>query len=72
VIDAEVALTATARIRFIRPVRLGEKLVAKATVRSQDRDSSKVWVETKVQGEPVFTATFRVFRMSEAKRSETP
>jgi acyl-coenzyme A thioesterase PaaI-like protein len=64
VIDADVALTATARIRFIRPVKLGEKLVAKAVVRSQNGDESKVRVETKVQGELVFTATFRVVRLS--------
>jgi len=67
VIDAEVALTATARIRFVRPVRLGEKLVAKAVVRSQKGDECKVRVETKVQGETVFTATFRVFRMQDGK-----
>jgi acyl-coenzyme A thioesterase PaaI-like protein len=64
VIDADVALTATARIRFVRPVKLGEKLIAKAIVRSRDGDESKVRVETKVQGETVFTATFRVFRVT--------
>ncbi|MFY0542841.1 transcription factor FapR [Brevibacillus sp. H7] len=64
VIDADVALTATARIRFIRPVKLGEKLVAKAVVRSANGDECKVRVETKVHGELVFTATFRVVRMS--------
>ncbi len=64
VIDAEVALTASARIRFVRPVKLGEKLVAKAVVRSHSGEESKVRVETKVQGETVFTATFRVFRVS--------
>ncbi|UFJ42071.1 transcription factor FapR [Brevibacillus humidisoli] len=64
VIDAEVALTATARIRFVRPVKLGEKLVAKAVVRSRSESESKVRVETKVQGETVFTATFRVVCIS--------
>ncbi|WP_232696990.1 transcription factor FapR [Brevibacillus daliensis] len=63
VIDADVALTATARIRFVRPVKQGEKLIAKAVVRSTNGDESKVRVETKVQGEKVFTATFRVFRI---------
>jgi acyl-coenzyme A thioesterase PaaI-like protein len=70
VIDADVALTASARIRFIRSVRLGEKLVAKAVVRSRNGDECKVRVETKVQGELVFTATFRVVGMSDvAKRN---
>lgn len=63
VINAEVALTASARIRFVRPVKLGEKLVAKAVVRSSQGDECKVRVETKVQGEVVFSATFRVYRM---------
>ena len=64
VIDADVALTATARIRFVRPVRLGEKVVAKAVVRSRNGDECKVRVEAKVQGELVFTATFRVVRIT--------
>ncbi|AMA72629.1 transcription factor FapR [Aneurinibacillus thermoaerophilus] len=63
VIDADVVLTAAARIRYIRPVRLGEKLVAKATVRETKGDQSKVRVETRVQDELVFSGTFRVFRM---------
>ncbi|MGW9128925.1 transcription factor FapR [Paenibacillus chitinolyticus] len=67
VINADVALTATARIRFVRPVRAGEKLVAKALVRSRNGDECKVRVETKVQGELVFTATFRVVGMSGAQ-----
>lgn len=60
VLDAEVALTASARIRYIRPVRLGEKLIAKAEVRGQSSNGWKVRVETKVHGETVFTGTFRV------------
>lgn len=61
-INADVALTATARIRFIRPVKLGERLVAKAVVRSSSGDESRVRVETKVQNEVVFSASFRVVR----------
>ncbi|CEH32035.1 fatty acid biosynthesis transcriptional regulator [Aneurinibacillus migulanus] len=63
VIDADVVLTAAARIRYIRPVRLGERLVAKAAVRETKGDQSKVRVETRVQDELVFSGTFRVFRM---------
>ncbi|MGO0061784.1 transcription factor FapR [Brevibacillus fluminis] len=61
-INADVALTATARIRFIRPVKLGERLVAKAVVRSSSGDESRVRVETRVQNEVVFSASFRVVR----------
>lgn len=68
VINAEVVLTATARLRFVRPVKLGEKVVAKAVVRSQTGNESKVRVETKVQGETVFTGTFRVFSLTPETR----
>jgi len=69
VIDAEIALTSTADIRFIRPVRLGEKCVAKAFVRSGSSRSSKVRVEvfTYVGEELVFQGSFMVYR---AKKGE--
>ena len=64
VIDAEIALTSTADIRFIRPVRLGEKCVAKAYVRAGSSGSSKVRVEvfTYVGEELVFQGSFMVYR----------
>jgi acyl-coenzyme A thioesterase PaaI-like protein len=65
VIDADVVLTAAARLRYVRPVRLGERLVAKAVVRSTDGEQSKVRVETRSQDELVFSGTFRVYRTRE-------
>jgi len=65
VVNAEVVLTGAARIRFIRPIKLGEKLVAKAVVRSQKKDQTMVRVETRVNGELVFTGTFRVFKAAD-------
>lgn len=62
VMNTDVALTATARIRYIRPIKLGERLVAKAVVRSNSGDESRIRVETKVQNEVVFSASFRVVR----------
>lgn len=67
VIDADVVLTVAARIRYVRPVALGEKLVAKATVRSTDGEQSKVRVETRIRDELVFTGTFRVLRIKDRK-----
>lgn len=63
-IDAEVVLTAIARIRYVRPVKLGEKLIAKAVVRASQGNESKVRVETRVQDELVFTGSFRVYRIT--------
>ncbi|MGE5703617.1 MAG: transcription factor FapR [Clostridia bacterium] len=70
-IDADVALTATARVRFIRPVKLGERLVAKAVVRSRMGDESRIRVETKVQNEVVFSASFRVVRTDQESSHES-
>lgn len=69
VTDAEVALTASARIRFVRPVYRGERLVAKATVVASDPERNRVRVETRVGGELVFSGTFTVYRAArEAQR----
>lgn len=62
VINEEMALTASATIRFIRPVRLGERLVAKAEVKSIEGEKSKVKVDTFVREELVFTSTFMIHR----------
>lgn len=65
VIDDEIALTAAADIRFIRPVKLGEKCIAKAYVRSIAGASGKASVEvfTYVADELVFQGNFTVYRM---------
>lgn len=63
VIDDEIALTASANIRFIRAVRLHEKCVAKAFVRSSPADQGKVKVEvfTYVGDELVFQGNFQIY-----------
>lgn len=67
VIDGEVVLTAAARIRYIRPVKLGEKLISKAVVTSTQGNESKVRVETRVEDELVFKGTFRVTRINDLR-----
>jgi acyl-coenzyme A thioesterase PaaI-like protein len=64
VINEEIALTASADIRFIRPVRLGEKCIAKAFVRSTAGKSGKAKVEvfTYVGEELVFQGNFVIYR----------
>lgn len=56
VIGAEVVLTGSARIRYKRPVFLGEKIVAKATVKTQRSTTFLVSVHSKVDLEIVFKA----------------
>ncbi|OYD06443.1 transcription factor FapR [Paludifilum halophilum] len=65
VVDAEVVLTATASIRFIRPVRLGERCVAKAYVTKETHHRTQVDVQTTVEEEIVFQGVFDVYRSKE-------
>jgi acyl-coenzyme A thioesterase PaaI-like protein len=63
IIDAEVALTGASKVSFIRPVRLGEKIVAKAFTNSKTGKRYNISVTSKSNNETVFTGEFRVFAM---------
>lgn len=71
-IDDEVALTASADIRFLRPVRLGERCVAKGYVKSAaaDKGRAKVEVFTYVGDDLVFQGHFVVYRSGKREREE--
>ncbi len=60
-VDADVVLTGLANIKFKRPVRVGERLVARAEVIRRRRNQHVVLVVTRVKGEPVFRGKFVVF-----------
>lgn len=64
VINDEVALTASADIRFIRSVKLHEKCIAKAYVRSisGEKGKAKVEVFTYIGDEMVFQGNFVIYR----------
>lgn len=72
VINDEIALTASADIRFIRMVRLGEKCIAKAQVRSLAGRGGKAEVDvfTYVGEELVFQGHFKVYRSAIEEYSE--
>ncbi|MFZ5943785.1 MAG: transcription factor FapR [Bacillota bacterium] len=59
-IDAEVVLTGSARIRYRRPVYLNEKLVANAYLARQRSNKHLVKVVSKVGAEEVFVGKFIV------------
>ncbi|MCI3919066.1 transcription factor FapR [Paenibacillus sp. TRM 82003] len=63
-INDEVALTASADLRFLRPVRLKERCVAKGYVKSAPGDKGKAKVEifTYVGEDLVFQGHFVVYR----------
>lgn len=62
VINDEIALTASADIRFIRSVKLHEKCIAKAYVRSIKMSKAKVEVFTYISDEMVFQGNFLIYR----------
>lgn len=62
IIDAKVVLTASANIRFIRSVRLGDECVAKAKIVQRSSHRLRVEVETCVEEETVFRGTFIMVR----------
>ncbi len=66
VVNNEKALTASADIRFIRSVKLGEKCIAKAYVRSisGQKGKAKVEVFTYVGEETVFHGSFLIYRFA--------
>lgn len=72
VINNEVALTASADIRFIRQVKLNEKCIAKAYVRSisGQKGKAKVEVFSYVGEEMVFQGNFLIYRSSKEMYNE--
>ncbi len=60
-IDAEVALTGTAKVSFKRPVKLAEKVISKAIVKSKKGNKYTVYAESKIGAEVVFDGIFVVF-----------
>jgi len=61
VVDAQMALTGASRVVFKRPVRLGEKITAKAAVTSVKGNRYNIKVISRVNLEEVFIGNFTVF-----------
>ncbi|MBC7346492.1 MAG: transcription factor FapR [Clostridia bacterium] len=60
VIDAALVLTGSARVRYRRPVYVGEKVIAKAVVKVVRGPTVLVSVYSQVKGETVFKGQFVV------------
>jgi len=70
VIDADVVLTGSARVRFKRPVLQGEKVIAKAVVKTKKHNSFLVSTYLKVDGEIVFKGHFIMFAQDKRQLEE--
>lgn len=62
-IDDELALTSTATIRFVRPVKLGDRVIAKAEVSAINEDRTVVDVQSYITDKIAFEGTFHVHRL---------
>ncbi|MBX0356482.1 transcription factor FapR [Halobacillus sp. Nhm2S1] len=70
-INDELALTAHSEITFTRPVKLGERVVAKATVKGEDeKGRTLVNVHSYVGNEEVFGGTFEMYRSNQQKEMD--
>lgn len=69
IIDAPIALTGSVEMRFLRPVTIGERLVAKAEVVAAEGRRFVVEVNTKAGNETVFTGRFVVFAASQVEET---
>ena len=58
IIDAPMALTGVANIKYKVPVHVGEKLIAKAEIIRQRSNKYFVWVKTRNETQEVFRAKF--------------
>ncbi|MGD6962890.1 transcription factor FapR [Fictibacillus phosphorivorans] len=65
IINDELALTAKANIRFFRPVRVRERVVAKAKVKETTQERTIVEVKSYVENESVFKGEFTMYRSAQ-------
>jgi acyl-coenzyme A thioesterase PaaI-like protein len=67
IIDAPVALTGSVEMRFLQPVMVGERLVAKAQVTAREGRRYVVEVQTRSGNNEVFAGQFVVFSQPPAE-----
>jgi len=69
-IDAEVALTGLARLRYRKPVYSGQTLIAKARVARRKNNKYLVSIHVNVNREEVFTAKLIIFSMDKKNKDK--
>ena len=64
VINDELALTVKSNVAFVKPVKAGDRVITKATVRTQDKEKNRTYVDviSTVDNETVFTGEFIMYR----------
>ncbi|WP_107837920.1 transcription factor FapR [Metasolibacillus meyeri] len=64
VINDELALTVKSNMTFVKPVKSGDRVVTKATVRAEDKIKNRTYVDVQstVDNEIVFIGEFEMYR----------
>jgi len=65
IVDADVALTGDARVRFLAPIHVGERALAKARMVQSRRHVKKVQVAIKTKDRLVFEGVFTIYCLSD-------
>ncbi|SHI64418.1 transcription factor FapR [Propionispora hippei] len=68
VIDANVAVTGVANIKYKMPIHVGEKLIAKAEVMKKRGNKYFVWVKTRNDKQEVFRAKFIIVSLEQDEK----
>ena len=73
VMDDELALTVKSTIHFLKSVKAGDRVVARAEVRGNSSLEKRTLVEvvSTVHGEPVFTGEFYMYRTTDKTLEES-
>lgn len=73
VIDDELALTVTSNLSFIKPVKMGDRVIAKAVVLHNYQDKNRTFVEvtSTVENEVVFSGQFEMYRTNVQSKGES-
>lgn len=73
VLDDELALTVTSTINFLKPVKAGDRVIARAIVDKSRSSGKRMFVEvmSTVGNETVFTGEFQMYHTTELGRRDT-
>ena len=69
IIDAPMAVTGVANIKYKMPVHVGDKLIAKAEIMRRRGNKYFVWVKTRNEAQEVFRAKFIMVSWDEDKEA---
>lgn len=73
VLDDDLALTVTSSLHFLRPVKAGDRVIARAIVDKDRSNDKRTFVEvfSTVENETVFTGEFEMYQTTDQSRRKS-